>query len=424
MFDPTAESMGRRALAALQRERLRATVARVWSVPFYREQLEARHLTPDRFPDLRRLPFTTKQDLRDQYPFGLFAVPRQALARVHATSGTSGRPTLVGYTATDLKHWAELCARLLAAAGLGPGDGVHNALNYGLFTGGLGVHYGIERLGCWAVPASGGSSLRQIRMMQELGPAGIKSTPSYILHLADVAEAAQIDPASFGLRCAILGAEPWSEALRERIQSRWGLLAYDSYGLSEMYGPGVAFECRCRDGLHLQEDHFLAEVIDPDTGEPLPAGAEGELVLTSLTKEAMPLLRYRTGDRTALLAAPCPCGRSAVRLRRIRGRTDDMLVVRGVNLFPSEIERVLMSFDQLSPHYELILERPGALDQIAVRAELQPGADPPAGLDGRISKRLKSEFGLSSTVTLLPPGGLPRSEGTKALRVIDRRKEG
>lgn len=426
LFDKAREAITRRELASLQRERLRATVRRVWTVPFYQQALQARNLTPERISalsDLRRLPFTTKQDLRDQYPFGLFSVPRDHLVRVHATSGTKGRPVVVGYTEQDLRNWAALCARLLAAAGLRPGEFVHNALNYGLFTGGLGIHYGAEALRCPVVPASGGNSLRQIRLMQDFRPAGIKSTPSYMLHLADVADQAGIAPASLGLRSAILGAEPWSEALRRQIEERWGLTAYDSYGLSEMYGPGVAFECQYRDGLHVMEDHFLPEIIDAESGEPLGDGQEGELALTSLTKEAMPLLRYRTGDRTALTREPCPCGRTGARLRRVRGRTDEMLIVRGVNLFPAEVERVLLGVDGLAPHYEMVLERPGALDQISVTAEMRAGQEPDSRLAARVKKALKDELGLSARVELVAAGSLARNEGTKALRVIDRRKE-
>jgi phenylacetate-CoA ligase len=256
-----------------------------------------------------------------------------------------------------------------------------------------------------------------------MGPAGIKSTPTYILHLADVSEDAGIDPTTLGLRCAVLGAEPWSEAMRQSIEKRWGLTAYDSYGMSEMYGPGVAFECQHRHGLHLMEDHFLAEVIDPETRASLPPDSEGELVLTSLTKEAMPLLRYRTGDRTALIMEPCSCGRTGVRLRRIKGRTDEMLVVRGVNLFPSEVERILLAFEALRPHYELILERPGALDEITVRAELREGASVEPTLEAKVSRLLKAELGLTAQVKVVPAGALPRREGTKALRVIDNRKE-
>lgn len=425
MFNPTAEAADRRTMAAWQRERLRTTVMRLWTVPFYRKALEVRGLPPERvraLSDVRRLPFTTKDDLREQYPFGLLAVPRSEVVRFHATSGTGGRPVLVCYSRQDLRNWAELSARLLAAAGMGPGDLIHNALNYGLFTGGLGIHYGAEALGCQVLPASGGSSVRQVRLMQDLAPAGIKSTPSYILHLADVAEKEGVDPGALGLRAAILGAEPWSEALRAVIEARWKLTAYDSYGLSEMYGPGVAFECGEHNGLHLSEDHFLPEIVDPASGEPLPDGMEGELVLTSLTKEAMPLLRYRTGDRTAITREECTCGRSGARLRRVRGRLDQMLIVRGVNLFPSEVERVLTAFDRLRPHYELEVERPEALDQITVRAELRPGLSPEPALAEEVSRRLRDDLGLGARVELVEAGHLTRQEGTKALRVVDRRK--
>jgi phenylacetate-CoA ligase len=426
VLSPPFEAADRRKLAALQQERLQVTVGRTWAVPFYRERLQAARLTPGApvWPDeLTRLPLTTKEDLREQYPHGLLAVEVGQVARFHATSGTKGRPVLVAYTANDLAQWAELCARLLTAAGVRPGEMIHNALGYGLFTGGLGLHAGAERLGCAVVPASGGGSLRQIQLMQDLRPAAVKSTPSYILHLADVAEEAGIDPGSIGLRSAILGAEPWSEALRRQIEQRWRLTAFDSYGLSEMFGPGVAFECRERAGLHLQEDHFLAEVIDPATGERLPDGAEGELVLTSLTKEAMPLLRYRTGDRTALTTEPCHCGRTGARLRRVRGRTDEMLVVRGVNLFPSEVERVLTGFDRLRPHYELELGRSGSLDRLTVRAEMRSGLAPDPALAEQVRRRLKEELGLTAAVELVDALALGRREGTKALRVIDRRKE-
>lgn len=427
VFNPTAEAAERRTLIGWQRERLRQVVGRVWSVPFYRRALEERSVTPERvmtLADLNRLPFTTKADLREQYPFGLLAVPQTSVVRFHATSGTKGRPVLVGYTRQDLRNWAELCARLLVAAGLREGDTLHNALNYGLFTGGLGIHGGAELLGCSVIPASGGSSLRQMRLMQDLAPVAIKSTPSYILHLADVAETNDIDPGQFGLRAAILGAEPWSEALRTVIERRWRVTTFDSYGLSEMYGPGVAFECPERNGLHLQEDHVLAEIIHPEAGERAPDGEEGELVLTSLTREAMPLLRYRTGDRTAIDRAPCPCGRTGARIRRIRGRLDEMLIVRGVNLFPTEVERVLTAIERLQPHYELEIERPGALDQITVRAELRPGLVPEPALSAQIRQRLKEELGLSAAIELVEAGSIPRREGTKALRVIDKRKEG
>lgn len=407
IFQPDLESLDRQDLAALQQERLRATVARVASrVPFYQG------ITMD------SLPFTTKRDLRDHYPFGLFAVAPEDVARLHATSGTRGKPTLVGYTRSDLDTWADLCARLIAAAGGQRGDTLHIALNYGLFTGGLGIHGGAERLGCTVVPASAGSTQRQLTLMADLRPDGIKATPSYAMHLAEAAEAAGIDPRSFGLRYGIFGAEPWSDEVRQKLEERFGFRAYDSYGLSEMLGPGVAFECEERNGLHLQEDHFLPEIIDPVTLAPLPPGAEGELVLTSLTKEAYPLIRYRTGDRTALLTEPCPCGRTFVRIARIRGRVDDMMIIRGVNLFPSEVERVLLRFPELQSRYQVRIWREGALDAAEVIVEARM-PDPPPDLAQRIRSALKHELGVSMSVRF---GTLPAVEDrNKALRVIDER---
>ncbi len=418
MYDPVAERRSRAELTALQEARLAETARRVVErVPFYRERLEG--LTVRGLEQLDDLPLTTKQDLRDQYPFGLFAVPREQVARIHATSGTRGKPTLVGYTRGDLERWAELCARLLVAAGARPGDTLHVALNYGLFTGGLGIHGGAERLGCAVVPASTGSTQRQLTLMADLRPEGLKATPSYALHLAEIAEEQGIDPRSFGLRYGIFGAEPWSEAMRQRLEERFGFRAYDSYGLSEMLGPGVAFECEARCGLHLAEDHFLPEIIDPATGRRLPPGEEGELVLTSLTKEAYPLIRYRTGDRTALYPEPCECGRTLTRIGRIRGRVDEMVIIRGVNLFPSEVERVLLGFPELTPAYQVRIWREGALDQAEVLVEARhPGVDEEA-LGRRVRAALRAELGVSLAVRF---GRLPRSENrNKALRVIDER---
>jgi len=414
IYNPPGECMNRPELEALQRRRLQVLLERVAErVPFYRERLAG--VGVERFADL---PFTSKQDLRDQYPFGLFAVPRQDVARIHATSGTRGKPTLVGYTQTDLETWAELCARLLAAAGARPGETLHVALNYGLFTGGLGIHGGAERLGCTVVPASAGSSRRQLTLMADLKPEGLKATPSYAMHLAETAEAEGVDPRSFGLRFGVFGAEPWSEATRATLEERFGFTAYDSYGLSEMLGPGVAFECRERNGLHLAEDHFLPEIIEPGSGRVLPPETEGELVLTSLTKEAYPLLRYRTGDRTALLTDRCPCGRTSVRLARIRGRVDEMVIIRGVNLFPSEVERILLQFAaELHPRYQVRIWRDGALD--AAEVTVAPRGPIDHGVAARVRAALKQELGVSMGVLLGPvPAGEDRN---KALRVIDER---
>lgn len=418
IYDPIAECTDRSSRQRLQGERLAQTVALVAErVPFYGERL-ARH--PIRgWADLEGFPFTTKQDLRDQYPFGLFAAPMAAIQRLHATSGTRGKPTLVGYTHRDLDTWADLCARLLVGAGGQPTDTLYIALNYGLFTGGLGIHGGAERLGCTIVPASAGSTQRQILLLQDLKPRGIKATPSYALHLAETAREQGIDPRSFGLAYGIFGAEPWSEAVRTRLEERFGFRAYDSYGLSEMLGPGVAFECWERNGLHLADDHFLAEIIDPKTGRRLHAGEEGELVLTSLTKEAYPLLRYRTGDRTSLLPGRCLCGRTSLRIDRIRGRVDEMLILRGVNLFPSEIERVLLRFSELQPRCQVRIWRQEALDEAEVLVELRDGEQ--SVLAPRIRAALKAELGVTIGVRF---GSVPISEGrNKALRVLDERDE-
>ncbi|MDF2628197.1 MAG: Phenylacetate--CoA ligase [Symbiobacteriaceae bacterium] len=430
IYNLQMECMDRPALCRLQAERLGETLQRVAALPFYvargMGELAAGAVGRPAGPagalleHLERLPFTTKQDLRDQYPFGLFAVPQRDLARVHATSGTRGKPTLVGYTKNDLATWAELCARLLAGAGARPGDTLHVALNYGLFTGGLGIHGGAERLGCLVVPASAGSTHRQLLLMNDLRPVGLKATPSYALHLAEVAEQEGIDPRSFGLRYGIFGAEPWSEAVRARLEERFGFLAYDSYGLSEMLGPGVAWECEHRNGLHLAEDHFLPEIIDPMTGHRLPPGEEGELVLTSLTKEAYPLIRFRTGDRTVMLPDPCPCGRTHIRIDRIRGRVDEMLIIRGVNLFPTEVERVLLSFPELHHRYQVRLWRHGALDEAEVLVEpRRPQETDEAALARRLKAAIKQELGVAMGVRVAT---IPDGEGrNKALRVIDER---
>jgi phenylacetate-CoA ligase len=419
IYNSQMECMDRSALRQLQTQRLRETLRRVGAVPFYADRLPGDGAAVS-IDETDSLPFTTKQDLRDQYPFGLFAVPQRELARVHATSGTRGKPTLVGYTRKDLATWAELCARLLAGAGAQPGDTLHVALNYGLFTGGLGIHGGAERLGCLVVPASAGSTHRQLLLMHDLRPVGLKATPSYALHLAEVAEQEGFDPRSFGLRYGVLGAEPWSETVRARLEERFGFRAYDSYGLSEMLGPGVAWECEHRNGLHLAEDHFLPEIIDPATGRRLPPGAEGELVLTSLTKEAYPLLRFRTGDRTALLPDPCPCGRTHIRIDRIRGRVDEMVIIRGVNLFPTEVERVLLSFPELQPRYQVRLWRDGALDDAEVLVEARrPAEADQAALTHRLKTAIKQELGVSMGVRF---AAVPDGEGrNKALRVIDER---
>ena len=429
MFDHTAECMPRTKLAALQLDRLKKTLERAYAkVPHFRKAFDAARVTPaslKSLDDLRRFPFTMKTDLRDNYPFGMFAVPREQVLRVHASSGTTGRPTVVGYTGGDLDLWSTLMARSLACAGARPGDILHNAYGYGLFTGGLGAHYGAERLGCTVVPVSGGGTERQVALLQDFGAHVLCATPSYALNIAEVADAMGIDIHNLPMRCGVFGAEPWSEALRRELESRLGIKAIDLYGLSEIIGPGVACECdAAQNGLHGWEDHFLFEVVDPKTLERLPNGEPGELVITTLTKEALPMIRYRTRDITSLVDEPCVCGRTHVRIMRVTGRDDDMLIIRGVNVFPSQIEACLVGFPGLAPHYQIVLTREGPLDAIAIEVEL--GADAPseeanvAAKAGEIRQHLKSMIGVTCTIEIKSTGAVPRSQG-KAVRVKDLR---
>jgi phenylacetate-CoA ligase len=421
------ETASRDELARRQLDRLRATLRNAWDhVPWHRARMEAAGLHPGavRTPeDLRALPFMAKADLRDHYPFGLLARPVPSLARVHASSGTTGRPTVVGYTAGDLSRWADLMARSMHGTGVRPGDVVHNAYGYGLFTGGLGAHAGAERLGCPVVPVSGGGTERQVALLVDFGARVLCSTPSYALAIAEVAERAGVDLAAGPLRVGMFGAEPWSEAMRAEIEARLGLVAHDVYGLSEIMGPGVACECEARDGLHGWEDHFLFEVVDPDTGAPAPEGEAGELVITTLTKEAMPMLRYRTRDVTRATTRRCACGRTHLRLMRVTGRNDDMLIVRGVNVYPSQIEAVLVGRPGLSPHYRLVVERVGRLDTLRVEVEVSPGTpeDRWDALARDAAHHVKSTVGVTAELRACAPGSLPRSEG-KAARVQDLRR--
>src|SRR4051794_25172516 len=362
---------------------------------------------PDDVKRFEDLPFTVKDDLREHYPLGLIAVPRQMLRRIHASSGSRGRPTVVAYTQADLDVWSEVMARCLTMAGVRPGMIVHNAYGYGLFTGGLGFHQGAERLGALTIPVSGGVTARQALLLRDLQGQVLCSTPSYALHIAQGLREAGIAPEELALEIGMFGAEPWTEAMRSQIEAELGLTALNIYGLSEIVGPGVACECsEARNGLHVQEDHFLVEVVDPDTGEEKPDGEDGELVFTTLTKEGMPLLRYRTGDIASLDRSPCACGRTFARMSAVRGRRDDMLIVRGVNLYPSQIEHVLLSVEGVSPHYQLVVERPAALDEITVLCE----GDAP-GLADRIGHAIRERIGVSVTVDLRAPGSIPRSEG-------------
>jgi phenylacetate-CoA ligase len=427
---PSAETMSRDALAQLQLERLRATLRNAWDhVPWHRARLDAAGLHPDGLrsvDDLRRLPFTVKTDLRDTYPFGLFARPQRELARVHASSGTTGKPTVVGYTAADLDRWADLMARSMYGAGVRPGDLVHNAYGYGLFTGGLGAHGGAERLGCPVVPMSGGGTERQVALIADFGAQVLCATPSYALAIAEVAEQQGVDLRAGRLRVGMFGAEPWSAAMRGEIEARLGLRAHDVYGLSEIMGPGVACECEAREGLHGWEDHFLFEVVDPETGAPVPEGQAGELVITTLTKEALPMLRYRTRDVTRVATARCACGRTHLRILRVAGRNDDMMIVRGVNVYPSQVEAVLVGRPGLSPHYQLVVERRGSLDHLRVEVEAQAGVEPSAfgALARDAVHHVKSMIGVTVEVDVQPPGSIARSQG-KAQRVRDLRpKEG
>ncbi|HAA89450.1 MAG: Phenylacetate-coenzyme A ligase PaaK [Thermoanaerobacterales bacterium 50_218] len=424
------ECMPRSELRALQEERLKETVARVYyEVPFYRRALQARGLGPNdihSLEDLPKLPFTTKDDLRDNYPYGLFAVPLSEVVRLHASSGTTGKPTVVGYTRRDLDIWAEVMARALTACGATKESMIHNAYGYGLFTGGLGVHYGAERIGASVIPVSGGHTKRQIMIMKDFGSTILTCTPSYALYLAEVMEEMGISKEDLKLKGGLFGAEPWSENMRKQIESRLGLLALDIYGLSEVIGPGVAVECPEKQGLHVAEDHFLVEIIDPETGEQLPPGSYGELVVTTLTKEALPLIRYRTRDITAILPGSCPCGRTHVRIDRIKGRTDDMLVIRGVNVFPSQIEEVLFRISGTEPHYLIIVERREQLDELEVWVEVseQVFSDEVRRLEHlekRIRREIEDVLGISVRVKLVEPKTIERSEG-KAKRVIDRRQ--
>ena len=431
IYNMEFETLPREALEAIQLRRLRATVERVYAtVPFYRKRFQEAGVTPESIrslSDLQRFPFMTKKDLRDNYPFGLFAAPMENVVRIHASSGTTGKPIVVGYTARDVATWAELMARSLCAAGATREDIIHNAYGYGLFTGGLGVHYGAERLGASVIPISGGNTKRQIMIMKDFGPTIITCTPSYALHLSEVAKEMGLGPRDLKFRVGIFGAEPWSERMRQEIEAKLNLKAIDIYGLSEVMGPGVAVECsEARNGLHIFDDHFIPEIIDPETEKVLPFGEKGELVFTSITKEAFPVIRYRTRDISSLHPEPCICGRTHIRMGRISGRTDDMLIIRGVNVFPSQIESVLMEMEEVEPHYQLIVDREGNLDVLTVLVEIGEHAFSDEVkrlqvLEKKISKNIKEYLGVSAKVKLVEPKTLARSEG-KAVRVIDNRK--
>ncbi|MEV7674525.1 phenylacetate--CoA ligase PaaK [Streptomyces sp. NPDC088752] len=419
------ERLGREELAALQLERLRATLRHAYeNVDFHRRSFDAAGVAPDdcrTLADLARFPFTAKSDLRDHYPFGMFAVDPSRIRRIHASSGTTGRPTVVGYTDGDLEVWADVVARSLRAAGVRPGHKVHVAYGYGLFTGGLGAHYGAERLGCTVIPASGGMTARQVRLIQDFRPEVIMVTPSYMLTLLDEFERQGVDPRSTSLEVGVFGAEPWTEEMRKEIEERFAIDAVDIYGLSEVMGPGVAQECvETKDGLHVWEDHFYPEVVDPFTGEVLPDGEEGELVFTSLTKEAMPVIRYRTRDLTRLLPGTARVFR---RMEKVTGRSDDMIILRGVNLFPTQIEEIVLRTPAVAPHFQLRLTREGRLDALTVRAEARAGAtaEQRAEAARTIAAAVKDGIGVSVGVEVVDPETLERSVG-KIRRIVDLRE--
>ena len=418
---------------ALQLARLQDTVARLYArVPFYRDKLAAAKLRPEdvrSLADLARLPFTRKDELRQTYPYGLLACPREDVVEIHTSSGTTGTPVVGAYTAADLKLWSEVMARTLAMAGCTAADTVQNAYGYGLFTGGLGVHYGARRIGANLLPVSSGNTRRQLMVMRDFGTTLLTCTPSYALFLAEAAREEGFELRDLPLKAGCFGAEPWSETMRDEIETKLGLRAHDIYGLTELIGPGVAAECAYRDGLHFNEDYFYPEIVDPDSGEVLPEGAKGELVITSLGREGSPLLRYRTRDITYLMREPCACGRTTTRIHRLLGRTDDMLIVRGVNCFPSQIENVLLRIEGTQPHYQIVIDRGVThLDEIEIQVEVEDAifSDITRGMEqlrSRIHAELKSELGLSARIKLVEPRSIARSEG-KAKRIIDKRSLG
>ena len=426
-YQPELETLPRSELAELQLERLKRLLPYAYQyVPPYRKKFTAAGVTPadlESLDDLRRFPFTVKDELRDAYPFGLFAVPREQLVRLHASSGTTGKSTVVGYTPQDLDTWCDLMARTLSTSGARPGDIVHNAFGYGLFTGGLGSHYGAERLGCTVIPMSGGNTEKQIQLLQDFGARVLCATPSYALNIAEIAEQMGVDMSEAPLAVGFFGAEPWSEAMRAELDRRLGIRAADNYGLSEIMGPGVAAECyEVRAGLHGWEDHFLFEIIDPDSGKPLPMGETGELVITTLTKEALPMIRYRTRDITRLTDEPCACGRTHVRILRVTGRNDDMLIIRGVNVYPSQVEAALIGLQGIAPHYQLVVRRDRSMDNLTVEVEAAPDTTKHQypQLSQAIRHHIKSLVGVTCHVEIKRPGEVPRSQG-KAVRVRDMR---
>jgi phenylacetate-CoA ligase len=432
MFQPEFETMDRSALEQLQLERLRNVLARVYAnVELYRRKFDEAGFRPEQLEtldDLRRVPFTVKDDLRSAYPYGMFAVPMHDIVRVHSSSGTTGQITVVGYTRGDLDNWADLMARTYACAGATADDIIQVTYGYGLFTGGLGAHYGSERLGALTIPISGGNTTRQVQVLSDFGVTVLACTPSYALLIAETAEEMGIDVRSLPLRVGLFGAEPWSEGMREQIEERMGITAIDIYGLSEVMGPGVASECLAHDGLHVFEDHFLIEILDPDTLQPVPDGETGEVAFTTLTKQGIPVIRYRTRDISRIIPGECSCGRTFRRMERVTGRTDDMLIIRGVNVYPSQIEQVLMGLPGVAPHYQVILTKRGSMDQVEVHVEVSPEISfdeirTLEALQRTVTGAIASVLAVSVKVRLVEPKSIQRSEG-KAKRVVDKRDEG
>ena len=432
-YNEEFETLPREAIQALQIKRLQQVLQRVYhTVGHYKKSLDAARVKPDdikSLTDLYRLPFITRQDLQNNYPFGLFAVPMSSVVRLHASSGTSGRSTVFGYTKRDVETWSELMARSLVAAGLTKNDIIHNAFGYGLFTGGLGLHFGAEKIGASVIPMSGGNTKRQIMILQDFGPTAICCTPSYSLHLAEQGSALGVDMKALKLRVGIFGAEPWNKALCDEIEKIYGITALDIFGLSEVMGPGIAMEClEGRNGMHIFEDHFLVETINPQTGEVLPEGAVGELVFTTLTKEAFPLIRYRSGDISRLITEPCRCGRSHIKMERVLKRSDDMLIIRGINVFPAQIEAILTDIEGLEPRYQLIVDKSGALDSLELRVEVSEKTFSESGsvkalqkIEKRIVKDMKDYLGVAARVKLIEPNTL-QSSPASAAKVIDNRR--
>ncbi|SJZ45166.1 phenylacetate--CoA ligase family protein [Selenihalanaerobacter shriftii] len=431
IWDQEYEQMSREELNDLQLSRLKKIVNYVYEeVPFYKQRFDKAGVKPadiKTLDDITKLPFTTKDALRDHYPYGLFAKGMKDIVRLHSSSGTTGKPVVVGYTANDLEVWSDLIARIVTQAGVTDEDIVQICFGYGMFTGGFGLHYGLEEAGATVIPASAGNTKRQIMMMQDFGTTALVSTPSYALYIAEVAKEMGINPHDLGIKIGLFGGEPWTEEMRREIEELWGMRATDNYGLSELIGPGVAGECTESQGLHISEDHFIPEVIDPQTKEPVEPGEKGELVFTTITKEGFPVIRYRTKDISRLILKPCSCGRTTARMEKVSGRTDSMLIIRGVNVFPSQIESVLLEIDEVAPHYQMVIKREGHLDELEVQVELKP--DKFTGsfknleeIERKISRNLNSVLSLQPEVKLLEPKSLERTQG-KSKRVIDKRTE-